>query len=64
MSLEQHEQFLCPHCGSPNTLFIDFTEGENQEFVVDCEVCCAPIAVSLKLDGENVLAVEVKKENE
>ena len=64
MSLEQHESFLCPHCGSPNALAIDLSGGANQEFVIDCETCCAPIIVNIKLDGEDVISIEVKKENE
>ena len=64
MSLEQHEHFLCPYCGRTNSLEIDITGGSDQEFVVDCETCCAPIVVALRLDGEDVVALEVKKENE
>jgi len=40
------------------------TGGVYQEFVVDCEVCCAPIAVRLKMPEEEVIAVELIKENE
>ncbi len=64
MSLEQHEDFLCPYCGETNKLFVDVAGGVTQEFVVDCEVCCAPIVVRLKLSGEVVMSIEIKKENE
>ena len=64
MSLEQHEHFLCPYCGRSNALSIDITGGSNQEFVTDCETCCRPIVVSLELDGEDVMSIEARKENE
>ena len=64
MSLEQNEHFLCPYCGQANELLVDVTGGAIQEFVVDCEVCCAPIAVRVNVRGDEVLAVDVRKENE
>ncbi len=64
MSLEQYEQFCCPYCGQANELLVDVTGGSSQEFVVDCEVCCAPITVHLKVRGDEVVALDVRKENE
>ena len=64
MSLEQYEHFLCPYCGQTNELLVDVTGGTYQEFVVDCEVCCAPITVLLKVRGQDVLSIDVKQENE
>lgn len=64
MSLEQHEEFSCPYCGEINTLPIDFTGGAQQEFVVDCEVCCAPIIIYIKMRGREVINIAVSAENE
>ncbi len=64
MSLEQFENFLCPYCGQNNELAVDVTGGSNQSFVVDCEVCCAPIAIRLRIRGDEILSMDVKKENE
>ena len=63
MSLEQHEEFSCPYCGESNTLLLDFTDGPQQEFVVDCEVCCAPIVVQVKMRGREVISINVSAEN-
>jgi len=63
MSLEQYENFLCPYCGKTNGLLVDLSGGPHQEFVVDCEVCCAPIVVRLQIRGEDIIALEVQKEN-
>ena len=64
MPLEEFENFLCPYCGESNGLTVDISGGSHQEFVVDCEVCCAPIVVFLKIRGGDILSIEVQKENE
>ena len=64
MSLEQNESFLCPYCGETNALLVDVSGGPLQEFVVDCEVCCAPIIIRLQMRGEEIVALDVQKENE
>jgi hypothetical protein len=63
MPLEQCENFLCPYCGETNGLLVDVSGGVQQELVVDCEVCCAPILVRLKLQGESVVVLDVQREN-
>ena len=63
MSLEQNESFLCPYCGESNELLVDISGGPRQEFVVDCEVCCAPILVRLEVRGGEVISVDVRQEN-
>lgn len=64
MPLEQTHDFSCPYCGSANMLEIDFTGGRRQDFVVDCENCCAPIAVRVTIADAKRLWVEVRRENE
>jgi transcription elongation factor Elf1 len=62
MALEEYEHFLCPYCGRSNTLFVDVTAG-SQKLTVDCEICCAPIVVRLKVSGGNVVRIDIDKEN-
>jgi len=64
MSLEQYEEFKCPHCGENNTLPLDITGGSQQEFVVDCEVCCAPIVIRIKMRAGEVSSIDISRENE
>ncbi|MEI6082933.1 MAG: CPXCG motif-containing cysteine-rich protein [Verrucomicrobiota bacterium] len=40
----------CPHCGEKFTLAIDPSE-DDAEFVIDCEICCRPMTVTVH-DGE------------
>ncbi|OGX26934.1 MAG: hypothetical protein A2787_05120 [Omnitrophica WOR_2 bacterium RIFCSPHIGHO2_01_FULL_48_9] len=65
MPLDEHSAFACPYCGAENSLEVDVTGGRRQNFVVDCEVCCAPIIVRLTLDSSGAVAsLDVRKENE
>jgi len=43
---------------------IDTTNGSEQRLVVDCEVCCAPIAVRIKVRGGEIIGIDIRKENE
>jgi hypothetical protein len=52
----------CPHCGESFTLAFDVSEG-SADFVVDCEVCCRPMTVAVRIgdDGE-IEGVEIAAE--
>ena len=63
MNIELEEIYHCPHCGSPNFLMIDYSGGNKQEFVNDCEICCKQILINITVE-ENIVCINVKKENE
>ena len=45
-------EISCPHCGESFSLALDVSEG-SAGFTVDCEVCCRPMQVSVRIaDGE------------
>ena len=50
----------CPYCGEDNTVFIDETAGEEQQYVEDCQVCCKPWQVVISLGRGGVADVEVR----
>jgi len=56
--------FNCPYCASPNESALDPHQGSRQEWITDCEVCCKPIVVQIELDGEELLSVSARQENE
>jgi len=48
----------CQYCGVENTVWVDLTAGDNQDFIEDCRICCRPNRIIIKvdtLDDENVL---------
>lgn len=48
------ETIQCPYCWERFTLLVDASEGEEQSFVYDCEVCCRPIDVQVRIMDERV----------
>lgn len=57
-NIEITGRFQCPICMSDNTVPLDRTEGEQQEFILDCEVCCAPVQLKVTLTENGVSQVE------
>jgi hypothetical protein len=49
----------CPHCGEDFDLPFDPTEG-SVELVVDCEVCCRPMTVTVRVRLGKIDAVQVQ----
>jgi hypothetical protein len=52
MLTERH--LHCPWCGEGFDAFVDLSYGES-EYVEDCPVCCRPITLSLRVDGDGEL---------
>jgi hypothetical protein len=48
----------CPHCGEDFPLAFDPGEG-TAEFVVDCEICCRPMTVRVRVNDGEVEALDV-----
>ena len=48
----------CPHCGESFSIALDVSEG-SAEFIVDCEVCCAPMTVAVRINDGEVERVDV-----
>ena len=51
----------CPHCGESFSLAVDVSEG-SAEFTVDCEVCCRPMTVAVRITDGEIEAVDVAAE--
>jgi hypothetical protein len=42
--------FSCACCFEPNDLQVDPQEGDEQEIIQDCEVCCRPNVITVKIN--------------
>jgi transcription elongation factor Elf1 len=49
----------CPHCGEDFEVSFDPSEG-GSEFIVDCEVCCRPMTVTVRVRSGEVDSVEIQ----
>lgn len=48
----------CPHCGETFDIALDASEG-SAEFIVDCEVCCRPMTVTVRVRAGEVEELQV-----
>jgi hypothetical protein len=52
----------CPHCAETFSLAFDASEG-SATFTIDCEVCCRPMTVSVRIDEDGQIeGVDVAEE--
>ncbi|MDJ0696419.1 CPXCG motif-containing cysteine-rich protein [Mastigocoleus sp. MO_188.B34] len=56
-------EYYCAYCGETNLTFVDLTGGYQQSYVEDCQVCCRPNVLFLRID-EETLNIEIDTEYE
>ena len=39
----------CPYCGEKIEILVDSSAG-SQNYIEDCQVCCAPIEITIEVD--------------
>ena len=63
MALLSEQNFLCPYCASENSVSLDKGQGRQFKLVVDCETCCRPMVIQVRVVGREY-ELEVRAENE
>ncbi|TBV74402.1 CPXCG motif-containing cysteine-rich protein [Pseudoxanthomonas winnipegensis] len=53
----------CPYCGEPLEIAVDTSAGD-ADYIEDCQVCCRPIAIALRLDEEGDARIAARAEND
>lgn len=53
----------CPYCGEVIGLLVDCSIPE-QRYIEDCEVCCRPIEVAVRVDGAGAPALVLRRQEE
>ncbi len=51
-------EYYCAYCGEENTTFVDISAGFQQSYVEDCQVCCRPNMLYVRID-EDTFDVEI-----
>ena len=46
--MEEDGHYICASCGEEIMIPIDPTQGDEQEFVEDCPVCCCPMVIRIE----------------
>jgi hypothetical protein len=55
--------YSCAYCGEDNVTFVDFSAGEIQSYVEDCQVCCRPNILYIQID-QDTLSIDISSEYE
>ena len=51
--MQQSEQGLrCPYCGERISVLVDHSE-QQQDYIEDCEVCCRPIMLVVRVEADD-----------
>lgn len=51
--------FACPYCGERITMLLEPGDGE-QDYIEDCEVCCNPITIRVRVENGSVVEFEAR----
>jgi len=54
--------FHCSVCGEENEIFIEPEDGAKQTLTIDCEVCCRPNVVRMRIVDDEVVVIETEFE--
>lgn len=62
-TMQNTADYDCAYCGETNTTFVDISGGSQQSYVEDCQVCCRPNILYVRID-EETLEIEIDSEYE
>ena len=62
MRMEDNGRYACPSCGEEIVVPVDASAGEEQEYVEDCPVCCAPVLLQVRVEEDGEISVVARLE--
>ena len=51
-TLNAEAAYICNSCGEEIVVPLDYSEGQRQEYVEDCPVCCNPNVIFVEFDSD------------
>ncbi len=63
MSIPDQTTICCPYCGEATDVHVDI-DGDADELVEDCTVCCRPLLLHVEYDEEGNPIVSAARESE
>lgn len=59
--MQQSEQgFQCPYCGERISVLVDHSE-QQQDYIEDCEVCCRPIMLMVRVETDDSVRLVARR---
>jgi transcription elongation factor Elf1 len=62
MRAETDGRYDCPACGEEIVVPVDASAGEEQEYVEDCPVCCAPVQLRVRVEEDGEVTILARAE--
>lgn len=60
---QESTSITCPVCFETFEILLDLSAGNKQSFVHDCEICCNPIQVNIRVSKKGSISVEIDSAN-
>jgi len=60
--MNDEASYICGACGEEIVIPIDVSQGESQEYVEDCPVCCRANVIRVEIDDEGAASVSSELE--
>jgi hypothetical protein len=59
-SMLEFVEITCPYCGESFETGVDASAGSTS-YIEDCQVCCRPMEVEVRVNGEDAFCVNVRR---
>ena len=63
-SLNENAGYVCNSCGEEIVVPLDISQGQRQEYVEDCPVCCNPNVIFVEFDAAGEVNVWSRSEQD
>lgn len=60
--LNELHPYYCEFCGEENEVFVDASGMRVQKFTEDCTVCCRPNLLTIRIERDGEVSIEVERE--
>lgn len=60
--LNAFQPYNCEFCGEKNEVFVDGSGARTQKFTEDCQVCCRPNLLTIRIENDGEFGIEVERE--
>lgn len=66
MNTDDDMVWTCQYCGIQNTVWVDLTVDDTQDFIEDCRICCRPnrIIITASKVEEEEACIEARPSDE
>jgi hypothetical protein len=54
----------CQYCGVENTVWVDLTAGDKQDFIEECRICCRPNRILIAVSNDEDIFIESRPSDE